>query len=352
MKRRTQMMIEKCSKKHHDIIPGIKKNKDGTYLVDVIKIVQGERVHIYSNNHQSVKDAKEVLEALIKRKKKEFQDKGKETMPLIEYLDQYEKYLSDKLGKESLNREIKYLNTIFDEYKTKEVYEALSYPVIEEIYDYIVHIDKHRPNYKNRYITAIKKCIKYAYDSNLISLSLYKRDEALLIRIKEHRKVNKKLYVPSDKETKELFKVIEDDKDYLFYLLIIELGVVPRDIVSLSYESINIDKRIITIDDRECPLSDKAIDIINRLSISNGKDRYIFSSPFVFERPIKLSTMRMRLNRYISISHTPNINMEALRRYKWKTLIKQCIDLTLLKRYSQECGLSEKQLLRRFMEVR
>ena len=346
-------------------VSGIKKDKDGTYRIDMVKTIAGERVHIFSTGYENKKEAMEALPSLVRYRTASLH-LGTNRTTMQQFLTRFEQYrcLHVRYSTMAFGKSVVKNYLPFQEGELAS--EVFTYERMSEVYR-LVHSKKNTPEWKNRAIGVMRTMIECAFKWRVISADAYQDCKGLLENIPENRGQKKERPIWTKAERNRFLSVIDNEADYVMFRLLISLGARISEFLGLTWDCYSYKKATIVIKQqliytgtgkwvlsgelktresyRVCSLSQEMNELLHGFQEKDKGTTFLFHDPKKPNRPISKGTFRRKLYYYIDLAKVKRITPHCIRHELATELMGVCHNMEEVKASARFLGHSATMMI-------
>lgn len=347
--------------------PGIKFEEDkGTYKIDLIRTVDGRRVHIYASNIADYSTAVKTKEKLLQERIRESQLKVQNQMSFQDFFKQYKNYRRLHVRESSIRQAETVVHKYFGGDYEASAGNVLSYPSMIGIYRKVVHDEHLSDVWKNKIIGVLRSFNANAFKWKVIDSETYQDVMGALENIPEsHRRAEKLIWSAS--EEKRFLSCIEDPFHKVMFTLFMELGARLGEFLGLTWDvydakkgCIKICKQLINASQKNYVLSDKlktkdsyrvcklskpTKTLLDEYHATRASNIYMFPSLQNASLPFSKAAFRKQFEKYIALSKVRRITPHAIRHAKATKLLRVCRNMLEVKAIARFMGHSASILM-------
>ncbi|MBR1847597.1 MAG: site-specific integrase [Bacilli bacterium] len=347
--------------------PGIKFDEaKRTYKVDLIRVYEGKRTHIYCSNLASLEDALKAKEELLRQKASTLRIEAFRMMTFDSFFDRYIEYRSLHVRNSSLSQALSVKNKYFRPYLSSPAIDALSPSHIESTYHRIVDEESLTPSWKNRIIGILRNMVGIAFKWKILDASDYQDETAILENIPEHF-MKKERIIWNKEEERRFLRVTDNSPHKVMFRLFMELGARLGEFLGLTWEAYDAKKGVISIKKqllynsqksfvlsdvlktresyRTCKLSSEMKFLLNEYKKTCPSSTYMFPCFENSRLPLSKAAFRGAFNRYIAKAKVRRITPHAIRHAKATKLLKACRNMLEVKAVARYMGHSAAMMM-------
>ena len=351
---------------HDAHIPGIKKQSDGRYTVDLVRSVGGKRVHIHSSNFLTLEDAISAMPRLIEARIAYAKEKEGEQLPFSAFLEKYDQYRLLHVRKSTTQLTRCVVKKHLSQWKDLNVNEVFTYAHIKKTYDDILSSEG-TPSWKNRCFGTLRLMSESAYKWKLISSDAHRDCLSILENIPENRGAKNEKQIWTKREKERFLSVIKDHDDRVMFILFITLGARISEFMGLTWDcflekegAIQIKQQLVyqntgkwvlssQLKTREsyrvCKLSPSVVTLLKSYKAKGSGIGFLFHSQIDPKEPMSKGTFRKKMNGYIEKAKVKKITPHAIRHGKATELMAVCKNMQEVKAAARYLGHSATMMI-------
>ena len=347
-------------------IPGIKRQKDGRYAIDLIRCINGKRVHVYSSNFLTQDDALKALPHLIESKTTYMKEKEGQELCFKQFVTRYENYRLLHVRKSTTQLARCVIKKYFSSCEDLLVNEVFTFARIHNIYQDILE-DEGTPSWKNRCFGTLRLMAEAAYKWKCISSNAHQDCLAILENIPENRgaKIEKQIW--NRREKAKFIAAIDQEEDRVLFILFMTLGARIGEFMGLTWDCFNEKNNTIEIKQqliyqntgkwvlspnlktresyRICKISSSIASILKAYKASGNGEGFMFHSSIDKTQPMSKGAFRKKMNHYIEKAKVKRITPHAIRHGKATELMKVCKNMQEVKAAARFLGHSATMMI-------
>ena len=347
-------------------IPGIKARPDGTFTVDTVKCVGGQRVHIYSSGYATLEEALEAMPKLVEAKTAYHSRQSKVHMSFQEFYKRFETYRLLHVRGSSVRFGRSVVRVYLSQWHSSSIEETLTYQNMKQVYEVILK-KPCSPEWKNRAFGVMRQMAFTAFKWKLIDAESYQDAMSIYENIPENRGARKEKHIWKASEQKKFLSVIEDPIDKVTFTLFLALGARIGEFVGLTWDCFDARKGTITIkqqliyDDkgtwvlspqlktqesyRVCKLSSQMVEMLVTYRNSTSAEGFMFTARYGGKMPFSKSCFRRKFYQYIEKAGVSRVTPHAIRHGMATELMKVCKNMSEAKAAARFLGHSATMMI-------
>ena len=346
--------------------PGIKYDPiHHTYKLDLIKVIDGHRIHLYRSNLDSLDEAIWTKETLTEQHKKQQRQQKHKEMSFKDFFDDFLSYRSRHVRFSSLSQAQSVLHKYFSEDALSPTSIVLSQERMEKVYQTIL-LEDICPSWKNRIFGVLRRMVAYAKKLKILDAESYEESSSILENIPEPRLPKEKI-IWTEKEKHRFFDAITIEPDKTMFSLFFELGARLSEFLGLTWEAYDSKRGIIVIarqllhnsqktfvlsdalktkeSYRECKLSAPLKEALNEYKKKAPISPYMFTSKEDPKLPLSKAAFRRAFAHYIERSGVSRITPHAVRHMRATALLQAAKNMLEVKAIARYLGHSASILM-------
>ena len=336
----------------------IKLEPDGTYTVDFIKRIKGNRYHISKRGYQSFSQAEQAIPILLERRIS-IEKIERATKKFSLFFEEYLEHRSHKISKSTLLSIRAIYNVLLIDYRNNDVKDVLGIHNIIHLYKSIINRTDTGEKWKNRVIGELRQVVDYACFLKLLSVDESNDDKAILENIPITKKSKERdCYNPH--QIKRFLNVIEDENDKDLFTLYIYLGARISEFIGLTWDCYDSKAKVVEIKQQILYLKQGKPVLVNRLKTKESyrkcklnqecyeileKRKRIFHAGYLFPKsidrandPIPKAALRKKMHYYMKKARLPLISPHGFRHSKATEFMSVCKTMAEVKAAARFLG--------------
>lgn len=337
----------------------VKRENDGSFTIDFIKMVNGKRVHIYKKGYETEEGAQKAIPILTEKRLSSFKQ-HKASGKFESFFDVYLEHRSRKVGKSTLIAIKGIYNAMLKDYGSLDASEVLSLHSMIHFHRMIAEKEGIGEKYKNRVIGELRQVVDYACILKIISPEEATDDKAILEQVPIKKKSKEKECYTAN-QLKKFLSVIDNEEDRDLMITYAYLGARISEFIALTWDcydpknkTIEIKQQILYLQQgkpvlvdrlktresyRKCKLNDEVYKILEKRRGFYGEKGYIFPKNHKsFNEPIPKATIRAKMQRYMKKAKLPLISPHGFRHTKATMFMSVCKTMAEVKAAAKFLG--------------
>lgn len=339
------------------------KEDNGTWTIDTKIKVNDRWVHLKKRGFATLGDAKAKYHEIEQEhyNKQIIKDKN---YSIEKIYNEYIKNRSYQINFTSLEKDISLIKCHILPYYSKIAPEEIfTQEQTENWYHFV--LDSTLSNTRKQQIVAkMKDMLKFAYTHKYINAEMYQDCDVILLPVSSKKESKVERVIWTADEEKQFLAAVKDkgnDKDYLYFKIILNTGLRMGEYLGLQGKCFDHDKRILKIEQQVVNKDGDGWILTTKLKTSESyrnvvlpadlceeiesfiKDFNIGNDDFIIfstnkKKPLSRTEFRRRLEKYCELAKVRKLNPHALRHNQAVKLSKVCVTMDDIENAAKRLG--------------